>query len=159
MEFRDINGNIVKLSKADKARVSWRPSVYGFLVKDGHMLCVKQRWTDSYSLPGGGMEFGEDISTSLKREFLEETGYDIGVTKKQPVYINTALFIGPVSKRAYQAIVFYYEVRLRSNKQKKAKDFGDGMEIKEIAWKKMADAKASDFLYFHRPFVKLILKK
>ncbi len=159
MEFRDINGNIVKLSKADKARVSWRPSVYGFLVKDGHMLCVKQRWSDKYSLPGGGMKIGENISASLKREFLEETGYNIEVTKKQPVYATTTLVISPVSRNPRHAVALYYEVMLKSNKQKKAKDFGDGMEIKEIAWKKMADAKASDFLYFHRPFVKLILKK
>ena len=157
MEFRDFGGNIVKVPK--KEEISWRPSVYGILVKDSSMLCVKQRWDEKYSFPGGGIELGEDTIDSLKREFLEETGYEIKVTKKQPAYVKTALFVGPVSKKPYHAIAFYYEVRLISSKQKKAKDFGDGREIKEVCWKKISEIKASEFSYFHRDLLKLLPSK
>ncbi|TAE72749.1 MAG: NUDIX hydrolase [Bacteroidetes bacterium] len=32
-----------------------------------------------WSFPGGGVDFGEDIKTTIKREFLEETGLEVEV--------------------------------------------------------------------------------
>lgn len=40
-----------------------------------------------YELPGGNLEFGEDIFASIKREVLEETGLKI-VPKKIIAYTN-----------------------------------------------------------------------
>jgi 8-oxo-dGTP diphosphatase len=71
--------NKIKSLYGEKLRVR----VCGICLKDGHLLLVHHKGlTPSGSLwapPGGGMEYGEDAKTALKREFLEETGLDITV--------------------------------------------------------------------------------
>lgn len=134
--------------------ISWRPSVYGFLVKNNSILCIKSAWDGKYSLPGGAMELGEDPINSIKREFLEETGYNVVVTKKQPLYFKSTLFIGPISKNSFHGLILFYEVRLRSNIQKKSTELGK--EVREICWKKISDVKLGEFSPFQREFLKLI---
>lgn len=51
--------------------------VYGILIKDKKILLIKKSrgaYRGMYDLPGGGIEFGEKIEKTLKREFVEETG-------------------------------------------------------------------------------------
>lgn len=44
----------------------------------GHILCVKRNYRDfKWTLPGGGLEHGEDPLTGVVREVYEETGYHI----------------------------------------------------------------------------------
>ncbi len=49
------------------------------IVDDGRLLLA--HWSEGggrgWSLPGGGVEFGEDPADAAVREALEETGYDI----------------------------------------------------------------------------------
>ena len=57
-----------------------RVGVGVFIIKDGKFL-VQQRHgshdSDTWALPGGGMEFGETFEETAKREVLEETGLHI----------------------------------------------------------------------------------
>ena len=51
--------------------------VYGILIKDEKILLIKKSrgaYKGMFDLPGGGIEFGEKIEETLKREFFEETG-------------------------------------------------------------------------------------
>ena len=55
-----------------------RPGVYGIVFDDlKRVALIKVPY--GYLLPGGGIDPGEDQNTCLKREFLEETGYDVSV--------------------------------------------------------------------------------
>ena len=51
--------------------------VYGILIKEGKILLIKKArgaYKGMFDLPGGGIEFGEKVEETLKREFIEETG-------------------------------------------------------------------------------------
>lgn len=63
---------------------STRVAAYGLLLRNdalllcrlsSHVVMHAGHWT----LPGGGLEFGEHPETALRREFLEETGLTIAV--------------------------------------------------------------------------------
>ena len=61
----DINGNLFEISVD---QLSFRPSVYGVIIKDGKVLLSKQ-W-DGYDFPGGAIEPGETIHEALIREIF-----------------------------------------------------------------------------------------
>jgi 8-oxo-dGTP diphosphatase len=60
-----------------------RVRVCGLLIVNHRLLLIKHKGIGSngflWSPPGGGIEFGEDIKTCLKREFLEEVNLHIEV--------------------------------------------------------------------------------
>ncbi len=53
----------------------------GILIKDGKILLIRhQKGKNSYwLLPGGGVDYGETMEASLKREFLEECNIDVEI--------------------------------------------------------------------------------
>lgn len=75
------------------------------LVRDssGKLLFVQER-SDSWDLPGGGLEHGEDVTKALKREFLEELEADVKVSTENPLIIPTwnTKFDDPVLIIAYK---------------------------------------------------------
>ncbi len=70
------------MSEEGKTRIS----AYGLLQRDNKMLLCRLsqkvgmnpgKWT----LPGGGIDFGEDPEDAVVREFIEETGLTVKVDK------------------------------------------------------------------------------
>ncbi|MDH6434404.1 8-oxo-dGTP diphosphatase [Streptomyces sp. SAI-144] len=63
-------------------RKTLRVAAYAICVRDGQILLA--RWIDGgrpeWTLPGGGMEHGEDPHDTVLREVEEETGYRVEVT-------------------------------------------------------------------------------
>ena len=86
---------------------AYRVAVKG-LVRDqsGKLLFVQER-SDSWDLPGGGLEHGENIVEALTREFQEELGVDITIDSDRPRIIPTwnTKFDDPV-------LIIIYEVTL-----------------------------------------------
>jgi ADP-ribose pyrophosphatase YjhB (NUDIX family) len=61
---------------------SIRNTARGIVVDDGKLLVFRLAKADGwYSLPGGGIEFGENIEQAIAREMLEETGIKAEVGK------------------------------------------------------------------------------
>ena len=64
---------------------SARVRATAILIEDGKILLLQQRVTESssrvWSLPGGGLDFGETVEACLVREMQEETGLSCSVER------------------------------------------------------------------------------
>lgn len=84
-------------------RAAYRVSVKGLIYEDGKLLFVRER-SDTWDLPGGGLEHGEGIAEALRRECREELGAEIEIASAAPIIIPTwsKKFNTPVLIIAYQ---------------------------------------------------------
>lgn len=87
-----------------------RIGVYGVCLDSGHVL-LTQLWDRDpapgrWTLPGGGMEFGEEPRETLVREFYEETGL---IPEVGPVVDVLAFLPRP----DFHVIQIVYEVEAR----------------------------------------------
>ena len=77
----------------------------GVILHEGKLLVVKHSENvDFYALPGGHLEFGEDVKECLSRELIEELGIkpEIG----QLLYVHTF-----IDKNNIQPVEFFFEVK------------------------------------------------
>lgn len=47
------------------------------VLPDGRIVLIQRRDNGLWSLPGGVVDWGEDIPTTVKRELAEETGLEL----------------------------------------------------------------------------------
>ena len=90
--------------EVDASELSWRPSVYGILIKDDKILLSRQ-W-DGYDFPGGGMHIHETMEEALIREFWEETGLKVKVGKV--AHAESEFFIPRFHKDKWNCILVYF---------------------------------------------------
>jgi ADP-ribose pyrophosphatase YjhB (NUDIX family) len=87
-----------------------RISARGVVLKDGKMLCVKQKSyegsiskTNGYwCTPGGGLEAGESLEECCAREMLEETGI--------PAKVGNLLYIQQFEHEGTEYLEFFFHV-------------------------------------------------
>ena len=65
--------------KLENKKYDFRETCFGICVKNGKMLLVKKK--EQYSFIGGGVEMGETHEECLRREFIEESGYELKEVK------------------------------------------------------------------------------
>ncbi len=63
-------------------RTAQRVAAYAVCHRDGHLLLARFPAPDAYwTLPGGGIDHGEDPYDAVRREVCEETGYAVTVDR------------------------------------------------------------------------------
>jgi ADP-ribose pyrophosphatase YjhB (NUDIX family) len=69
--------------KTRRVRRELRVAAYAICVNDGNLLLVRyvERGEPQWTLPGGGIEHGEDPYHAFIREVTEETGYTVEVER------------------------------------------------------------------------------
>lgn len=87
--------------------LSFRPSVYGVIIKDDKVLLSRQ-W-DGYDFPGGGVDLGETLEEALEREIKEETG--LSAKKDKLVLVKEDFFTHPGTKKHFQSILLYFSCK------------------------------------------------
>jgi 8-oxo-dGTP diphosphatase len=104
-----------------------RVTVKGLFVKDGKIMLVKEpvALSGKWELPGGGLDFGEDIYAALKREFMEEMGLEVRNIDKRPLYIWTWKYNNRRNMDWYYSLVVTYKVELTNLNFKKTEECED----------------------------------
>lgn len=106
----------------------------GIIIHEGKLLGVKHPHDTSFcALPGGHLEYGEDIKECLRREIIEELGVNPEIGRL--LYINNFM-----DGDIIQSIEFFFEI---TNSQ----DYLDiehlkkthAYEIAEVCWIKSSD--------------------
>lgn len=93
----------------DAAKLKWRPSVYGLIVRGDDILVLDNTETQKHDLPGGGIDIWETMHAALHREIMEECGITIAI--QHLVYHDEQFFLSP-SGNHWHSLRFYYQVTM-----------------------------------------------
>lgn len=91
----------------------YRVTLKGMCVRDGKLLLSREAESysgQSWELPGGGLDFGEDIATAFRREIQEEMGLTVIKMSKSPIYTWTYKYENKRGLDWYYACVLAYRV-------------------------------------------------
>lgn len=91
---------------------------------DGSIVLVRRRDTGTWSLPGGLVDWGEDLTTTATRELKEETGLDL-VQIRRLVGVYSSLNRDP----RMHSIAILVEAEVKGDLQVQ-----DNAEITEVAY-------------------------
>ena len=108
----NFSGDTVELPKS---RFTFRPSAYLIAIENGKVLLVKDVRSNRYNLPGGGMEPGETIFETLKREASEEIGTS-NISLEKIFDVKENYFYHDPSDNAWHAIIFFAKAKILSKK-------------------------------------------
>lgn len=118
---------------ADPAGMIVSIHVYGVVVRDGDQgkeALVSPQF-GGYDWPGGTFKLGEDTVQTLKREFKEETGFEVEPVKLLDV--ETSLFHHYKRGTDHHSVLIFYAVKIVGGKLSDA-----GFDVDEREYAKLA---------------------
>jgi len=136
-------------------RLILRPAAYALIVHDDKLLLLKMRHTGKFHLPGGGIEIGERMEETLKREAQEEIGIEIDVM--QLAHFEEVIFYYDPSDRAYHGLHFYFICRPKTLRLL-ADDQVDDSSVEQPRWVEIRGLHPEDF-QFHGDVVLELCKQ
>jgi 8-oxo-dGTP diphosphatase len=84
----------------------YRPGAYAVVFDAHQRVVVVKNGYGNYFLPGGGADPGETMEEALRREVLEESGYDIEIHRK--LGEATECFWSEIGQRYFEAHGHFY---------------------------------------------------
>lgn len=95
----------------------------GVLVDGNKVLLIRHTYVKGWQFPGGGVDAGETMENTMRREVIEETGYETeGEVIMHGVFLNNE-----VSKRDHVALYIVKNFR-------QVHKFEPNREIAEVRW-------------------------
>jgi len=99
----------------------YRVSIKGAVVRDGKIMLVDD-FADRFAiekggeweLPGGGLDFGEDMRQGLVREVKEEMGLKVTWVSESPIYTWTVRREGRRGLEWYWVLVVLFQIEVES---------------------------------------------
>lgn len=104
----------------------------GIVCKDNHVLMVHlnapTQETPFWTVPGGGVQFGESAKSAVEREILEETG----INAVAEYLVDIAEFVRP----PFHAVELFWKMSYREGEVKIGLDpeLGNRQIIRDAAW-------------------------
>lgn len=94
----------------------YRVSVKGLCVRDGKALLIHEPevLSGQWEIPGGGLDFGEDIRSGFKRELEEEMGLKVTKISEKPVYAWTHRYDNKRGMDWFYSLVLVYRVEFEN---------------------------------------------
>lgn len=129
-------------------------SIKGILCRNGKVLVLKTTRSGRWGLPGGRMDFGEDIGQTFKREIKEELGFKKAKLGK---FINIWSFTSLRNGINHHFIILDFEFFTDENKIKLSKEHADykWIGIKEISKIKMREGRRKSLKNYFKPACKI----
>lgn len=128
-----------------------RMRVCGICLEQDKVLLIRHKYLAKkdyfWSLPGGGMLFGESAEEALKREFLEETGLEIA--------IKQFLFVHEFLDNPLHAIELFFEVAIIGGNLLKGVDPELSLQnqmIEKVSFLSLDDLNNENPLHLHQIF-------
>lgn len=95
--------------KLEGKKYDFRETCFGICVQNDKILLVKKN--EQYSFIGGGIEKGESHEDCLKREFIEESGYELQDIKP---FITVNCFWLAAGKWPLESLANFYIVKVKN---------------------------------------------
>jgi nucleoside triphosphatase len=112
VECTTLQGDKKTIAKKD---LTFRPAAYAVIINnENKILLCNTKSTGKYWFPGGGVDLGEKLEETLKREVLEETGIEIDVEKF--LTFKEVFFYYEPKDEAFQSFSFFYLCKPRTTK-------------------------------------------
>ncbi|HWH07484.1 MAG TPA: NUDIX hydrolase [Candidatus Paceibacterota bacterium] len=91
-----------------------RVTIKGLCVRDGKVLLGRESeaLSGKWELPGGGLDFGEDIREGFAREVMEETGLTVTKMDTRPMYVWTHRYEKRRKLDWFYSLVVAYRIEL-----------------------------------------------
>lgn len=138
---------IVIGEKLENTKYDFRETCFGICVKNGKMLLVKKK--GQYSFVGGGIENDETKEECLKREFIEESGYEL--LSVEP-FVTIDCFWLAAGKWPLETVANFYIVKVGN---KLCEPTEEGHVVEEIKLEKVDEILP---LPYHKKALELFLQ-
>mgnify|MGYP000907975966 FL=1 len=86
--------------------------VYGVCIREGRILCIRKTrgpYRGRFDLPGGTPEEGENLVETLKREMLEETGFQVSAIHQNTIR-DVFVTVPEIARVHHEFVLFTIDV-------------------------------------------------
>ena len=118
------------------------------ILPDGRIILTRSYDTGLWGLPGGMVEWGEDIATTVQRELAEETGLELVAIRRL-----VGVYSAPERDPRFHSICIVVEAAVQGTIQ-----IQDRLEISEVRAFRLSELPQGEFSYDHTQQLENYLK-